>query len=376
MAADRTNADVAPASSGKRPRGRLIGLVGALAALAAVYLSLPRSWFTVPDENAPAPVTTSTMPAPAAPPAAAPPVPDRETLRAAAAQTPLDYGARSRYGMALAAVGRGPDALKEFEAARRLAPESPGVHHNLGVFYLNAGQSARAEAAFCRELELAPGDGRAHYFRGLALQARRKDAEATRQFEQAVALAPDFPDAYLSLALQTTRTAPEARIRQLVDQYVALTGNRALGHYVLSGAYRTWKRYAEAAREAEASVQMEPENYGYWHNLGQIYSYDRKIADADRALQRALSLARDPSTVLIELGMNAQKGARFPDAATYFQKALAASPSTGNINLYLARAYQQMGDQAAARKAEAAFRQWERHKQERRVGTPPAAKGT
>ena len=90
-------------------------------------------------------------------------------------------------------------------------------------------------------------------------------------------------------------------MRTLADSYVRLGGNKALADYVVSGAYRTWKKYPEAARYAELTVQESPDNYGYWHNLGQIYSYSHRWDDADRALRRAQVLARDPSTVLIEL---------------------------------------------------------------------------
>jgi Flp pilus assembly protein TadD len=110
--------------------------------------------------------------------------PDLTTVQAVVAKTPLDFEARSRYGMALSAAGRHEEAEKEFLAAARLAPDFPGVYHNLGIFYNNLNQPKRADAAFQRELELSPGNGRAHHFRGLALQAQRKNKEAEQQFQQ------------------------------------------------------------------------------------------------------------------------------------------------------------------------------------------------
>ncbi|HZO91100.1 MAG TPA: tetratricopeptide repeat protein [Chthonomonadaceae bacterium] len=346
-----------------RARTRLYWLIGALGVVLAVYLCLPKSWFEVPDTNRP----SVAAPTPAAAPLASPP-PDQslEALREAAAKSPLDFGARSRYGMALAAAGRGPAALAEFRAAARLAPEAPGVYHNLGVYYLNAGQLDLADAAFCRQLETAPGDGRAHYFRGVILAKRLQNARAIAQFRLAIALMPNFPDPYLALAMLLTRQQPE-ETRRLVDRYIQLTGNKALAYYVLSGAYKTRGQYAEAARYAEMTVQLEPNNYGYWHNLGQIYSYARRTDDAERALQKALSLAKDPTTVLIELGMNAQNAGRFPQAVDYLQKALAASPQTGNVHLYLARIYPRMGDQAAAQREEKLFRAWQREQLARQL---------
>src|SRR3989442_524294 len=86
------------------------------------------------------------------------------------------------------------------------------LYRNRPAHYLNTERRALADEAFCRELETAPGDGRAHHYRGLALQARHQDAAAARQFQQAIALAPDFPDSYLSLALNWTRHQQEEKI--------------------------------------------------------------------------------------------------------------------------------------------------------------------
>jgi Flp pilus assembly protein TadD len=346
-----------------RSRRRLLLLLGALGVVGIVYLCLPKSWFEIPRDNAAAPISA---------PASAPlqtqdsgekPLPPAEppiaSLRDDAARSPLDFGARSRYGMALAAAGRGSEAWEEFQAAERLAPDSPGVHHNLGVYYLNSRRLAQADAEFSRELELAPGDGRAHYFRGLIFQARHQDPQAAAQFREAIALAPQLTDAYLSLAMQSTRSGKEPEVRALIDHYIRLNGDKTLAYYVLSGAYRTWKDYTEAARYAEMTVQQDPNNYGYWHNLGQIYAYARRWDDADRTLHRAQALAHDPTTVLIELGMNAQSAGRFANAADYFHSALDASPKMGSIHHYLAHVYHFMGRETEEKAEERAFRIWQ-----------------
>ncbi len=345
----------APHAARSRSRTRLFWLIGLLCVVAVIYLCLPKSWFEIPDTN-PRPAR------PASPPTTQAPSASLEALRTEAAQRPLDYGARSRYGMALAAAGNRAEALKEFLAAARLAPNSPGVYYNLGIFYLNSDRRDmldRADAAFCHELELTPGDGRVHYFRGLIFERRLQNAQAISQFQLARALAPNLPDTYLSLALLLTRQQPE-QSRQLIDDYIRLSGDKTLAYYVLSGAYKTRHEYPEAAHYAETTVQMDPNNFGYWHNLGQIYFLAGRAADADRILQHALVMAKDKSDVLIELGMNAQKAGKLPQAVDYLHQALAASPQLGFIHLYLARIYPRMGDSAAAQREETLFRQWQR----------------
>ena len=363
----------APASS----RKRVVLLIGTLVTVGVIYLILPKSWFEIPrdDVNVPRPTRgTAAVRGPLREGKSPSTAEHVSALRAEAVKNPLDFGARSRYGMALSSAGRSVDALQEFQAAARLAPDVPGVHHNLGVYYLNTGNLPRADTEFHRELEIIPGDGRAHHFLGLILQARHRDQDAAGQFREAIALAPQLPDAYLSLAIQLTRGNDEAQIRTLADNYVRLTGNKAMADYVVSGAYRTWKRYPEAARYAEMTVQEAPDNYGYWHNLGQIYSYSHRWDDADMALRRAQALSQDPTTVLIELGMNAQRALRYQSAEDYFKNALAASPGSGNIHSYLTRLYRQWHKEAEARNEEKLYRRWElkRSSTSRRAGADSA----
>jgi tetratricopeptide (TPR) repeat protein len=344
--------------SRSKPQRRRVLLIGALVFVGIVYLCLPRSWFEIPDEhsvsNNPQPAPSPLSPVPEAPPA------DLTALRAEAEKSPDDFGARSRYGMGLVAAGRFPEAEQEFLAAARLAPESPGVYHNLGVFYNNVNQPVRADAAFKRELELDPGNARAHHFRGVALQAQRKNREAEQLFRRAMSLEPDFPDTYLSLAMLLSRDAPEEEVRKLVEEYIRLSGNRGLAYYVLSGAYRSRRDFATAVRYGELAVAAEPEKYAYLHHLGQVYSYAKRYPEAEATLQKALSKAQDPTTIFIELGMNAQNAGRYPEAISFFQQALQASPKTGNIHLYMARVYQRMGDKASAQREETTFRKWQR----------------
>lgn len=357
----------APAAS----RNRIVLLIGILAVTGIVALSLPKSWYEVPPPTRPSvgkPGPEAAGESPSGSVGAPSDSAERlAALRLDAQNKPLDVGARSRYGMALVASGHSTEALPEFEAAERLGPTVPAVHHNLGVYYLNAGRFAAAEAQFCRELELSPADGRAHYYRGLIFQRRKEGDPAAAEFREAIALAPQMPDAYLSLALELTRTHDAAQMLALTDRYVQLGGDKALADYVLSGAYKSWKKYPEAARYAESSVKLKPDDYGYWHNLGQIYSYDRRWDDAERALERARTLAHDPSTALIELGMNAQRAGRFEAAERDLRDALAANPKLGDVHLYLTRLYRHWGKESQATEEEKLFRAWEKEAQVSRV---------
>lgn len=365
MSADRAQ----PAKS----RRSLLVLLGMLALLGVIYLSLPKSWFEIPQDG-PQAAASGGRNAPGV--QSAPDAATLDQLRTAVQNAPQDYVLRSRYGMALAAAGRLTEAEEEFRTAIRLAPESPIAHHNLGLFYLNSNQPEKADAAFQRELELAPGDGRAHYFRGLALQSLRRYPEAEAQFEMAGKLAPALAEPYLSLATLLSENRTPEEIQGYVDIYLKRGGtNRGLAYHALSRSYRKKQNHTEAIRYAEMATREAPEMVMYWRNLGQLYSAARRFDEADKTLRKVSEMTRAPSPVFVEIAVNAQKAGRYPEAIEAYKRALEISPQDGNIHLYLSRAYMLAGDMEAARREEQEFRAWERKNQAEKLrrarGAPP-----
>ena len=61
-------------------------------------------------------------------------------------------------------------AIVQLEQAVALAPESAGIHFNLGGAYYGKSRVADAEREFRQALALDPDHVRAHWFRGLCLE--------------------------------------------------------------------------------------------------------------------------------------------------------------------------------------------------------------
>lgn len=97
--------------------------------------------------------------------------------------------------------GRLPDAIREFEAALKLAPEDPAIHNNLGLALLRAGRRAEAIAHLRESVRLAPDSAEGHFSLGRALLAPPADeAEALEQFTAAARLRPDWEAARQAVA--------------------------------------------------------------------------------------------------------------------------------------------------------------------------------
>jgi len=96
-------------------------------------------------------------------------------------------------GIRLAALGRWDEAVAAYRALVELAPEDAAAHRRLGEALLSGtGEVAAALEEFDRSLSLDPGDARTHGFRGVALNALGRHADAVRAFEDALLNEPSF----------------------------------------------------------------------------------------------------------------------------------------------------------------------------------------
>lgn len=106
-----------------------------------------------------------------------------------AQEVPAEARRHFEAGMAAVEAAKSPAgyaaAIREFEAAVRLAPDWPGAFRGLGLVQRAAKRFGDAALSFSRALELAPGAAGADRLRALAAEMERErdlDAEAARVF--------------------------------------------------------------------------------------------------------------------------------------------------------------------------------------------------
>lgn len=107
--------------------------------------------------------------------------------------------ARINLGALYQRKGQHDRAMVQLSEAIRLDPRSAHAHYNLGVLLEATGRPDDAIAAYGRTLELDSFHADAHNNLGAVLAGKAQWREAIRHFEEAVALAPDMPEARSNL---------------------------------------------------------------------------------------------------------------------------------------------------------------------------------
>ncbi|MFK8102872.1 MAG: tetratricopeptide repeat protein, partial [Saprospiraceae bacterium] len=175
---------------------------------------------------------------------------------------------------------------------------------------------------YATDIKTAPNCAKLNYHLGLeqvkkgldSKEAKAKQAwfdAAFQQFEKAIAIYPDYHDAYGQLGL----------------------------------AYYRKNDFGNAMRNYQKSIALKPNNAKVFSNMGIIYFNQGQLPKAEEVYKKAVALDPRFLDARRNLGSVFAETKRFDQAIEQFQAALALAPNDATINYYLGRCYSDKGDQ-------------------------------
>jgi tetratricopeptide (TPR) repeat protein len=170
------------------------------------------------------------------------------------ADVPDDYEVHNSLGVHYVQAARLTDAVAQFEASLRLAPEHALAHYNLGLIALNLGRLDEARTHLEHALAARPDFAEAHSNFGVLLMRQGHTTDAIDHFERALAIKPDNLPAHNNLGrvLLATGRADEA-----IDHFqhiVQLQADNAPALQMLAEAYAAIGRFDQAMRTAQQAL--------------------------------------------------------------------------------------------------------------------------
>ena len=241
-------------------------------------------------------------------------------------------------------------ALKEYDAAARLAPEAAEpVLRAIGILIAQR----RFDDANARIDAMDAGDKRnplPHQLRGDVAYARGDRAAAEKAYRQMIAIAPSASAGYASLArVQQDNRQVDAGLATLKEGEAAVPSDTSLAAQRADWLTQLGRR-AEAIAIYESLVQRQPDNEPFANNLAYLLSADK---DNRAQLERALTLSKrfkDSSNpgYLDSLGWVHYRLGQYGEATEVLEKAVKQAPESLLLQLHLGMALQRAGDQARA----------------------------
>lgn len=248
-------------------------------------------------------------------------------------------------------LGAMPAAQQALATALALAPQHPAVLRNQARFLLRAGDAPGALAAAHAAFQASGGSLEDATVLASALGAVNRNEEALGLINQVLQVAPDYPEALATRALQWFKSGDAARacddaakalqfkpfMRQLWPLYARLA--LQLG------------RKTEARNALRESIVDDPDNGQLLVNLGELERAAGHYQDALELLQKALLL--EPSNLLARcnLGVVLQELGRLDEAERQYRAILIANPGELNIQTFLGQLLRQQGRYPEARDA-------------------------
>jgi len=268
-----------------------------------------------------------------------------ETLfRHALAVTENNYPAHNNLGAALDAEGQSAEAIRQFQAALRLAPDYADAHNNLGIALANAGRIAEAIRQFQETIRLKPDYATAHGNLGQALALTGHPREAIEQFHEALQLNLDIADSARVHSNLGHALLQTGQLQPAIDQFreaLQLDPDSARVQSDLGNALLQQGQVEQAMTHYRAALKLEPNDVKSLNNLAWLLATCpearlRNGQEAVRLAERACQLTdyKVPPLLGTLAAACAEEG-RFADAAAAAQKAHDLALALGQPSLAL-----------------------------------------
>lgn len=200
-------------------------------------------------------------------------------------------------GQVYLGTGEYEKAAGQFQRAVQLEPTSDAAYSGLAKAYESLDRPAEAEKTFQKAIALRPNYWAGYNWLGNFHLRHGRLPEAWRMFTQVISLAPDSFIGYSNLGSTRVLEGRYADAVPLLEHSIAI---RATGpaRSNLATAYFQMRRYADAARNYEAAVQLDPQSYQLWGNLGDAYYWAPGQRDkCPGAYRKAIALAEEKLAV-------------------------------------------------------------------------------
>lgn len=183
-------------------------------------------------------------------------------------------------------------ALNLLRKARKVSPDSPSVHFNLGNLLQRHGFVRKAINEFREVIQLEPGNAEAYFRLGVLLSETGKLEDAIFCYKKAFNLKPGD---------------------------VRVVNN-------LADLYHRLKRFEEAEEIALKTLELAPDLTEAHGNLGNVYKGQGNYAKAEFHFKKALELQPQNAKLLYHLGATLLFSNRHKEASEYLRKAIESDP--------------------------------------------------
>jgi len=197
---------------------------------------------------------------------------------------PRSAEAHNALGEAYNAFGDAKSARPEFERAVQLDPRHAQAHVNLAVVLLAEGDAAAAMPHLNQAIQLfgqKPDAAYPRYLRAKVYSDNRESAKAASDLERAVALKPDFAEAWSDLGEARKNLSDDNGALAAYRRAVELSPDDAIAQTRLGSRLADTGKAHEAVSHLEEAARLDPKNQSALNALQRALRQDGQVERAD-----------------------------------------------------------------------------------------------
>lgn len=241
-------------------------------------------------------------------------------------------------------------AIAAYERALTLKPNFSGVYRNLAKVLERAQQPERAADNWYKALQLEPDWATCEdYFKlGTVLELQQKNEPAITCYRQAIALNPQFTSAYLNLGAIFLRTGQLNLALNLQQQLAAQKPNSAAFYLYQGMMLKIQQQLPQAIASYQQAIKLDSQLWEAYYQLAEIYSRQEEWSQAVAAYSRASEGKSNSSWLYHNLGYANLKLQRWSESYQALAKAVELNPRFVWSHFHLATAAMALGQRQTA----------------------------
>jgi tetratricopeptide (TPR) repeat protein len=243
--------------------------------------------------------------------------------------------------------------------------ESPDVLLRLARTQAERGDARGATESLQRALELAPNSEDTLAAYAQLMLGLRSYMKALQVLDPLTRLCPQDASYHYLLGVALLQAGDMARAIDALERSERLDEARPLTLVALAIALNEQKRYEEAKPLAARALEIEPENIEALAVLAAAEEGQGDLAGAEAHIDRVISQSPAHHTANLVKGMIHMKRARYAEARTALEKAVAANPTAKAAHYQLSLACARLGDEAQSQNHLELYRKVLRETEER-----------
>jgi len=230
------------------------------------------------------------------------------------------------------------EAVKEFEKALSLSPNSYVLYLHLALACLGLGELDRAATELNKAIELNPNSAEAYSALGEVYLRRDKPEESIAQLTHALKLNNRYADAHNNLGNAYWRLGWHEQAISEYKEAVEINPNMSTAHINLGIAYKETYRLEESLRVLKTALELNTRSPEAYHCMADAYFLQEKWEEAVTYYKKALlfyptEASKARARAYGYLGLAYYKGGMRDRALSGFKEVAELSPTKPLIYL-------------------------------------------